>query len=281
MARKKLKCFYQNTRGLNTKIARGLRNKITLRNYDIVCLTETWLDDKTDSESLFDETYITYRSDRVIATHTRVLDPSYDGEFTGGGALIAVKKDIVTNRVKQWEAGIPFDNIWIKISTNGTKKIFMNNIYINHGTNFDRLNTYLQRLSEIINIHEPDAHFIIVGDFNLSCIEWFRLNDRCIALDSQGRLADELLNTITFTGLSQVNYVKNEYNRILDLVLTNMSNIKTKRVDGIVNEDLHHPAFVTEISTDKIKFMKSKRGPKFNFFNADYEAINRKIEQTD
>lgn len=121
-----LKCFYQNTRGLRSKIV-GLRNRLTLKNFDIVCLTETWLCDGIDFESIFDETYITYRADRTVHTYTRANDQTNE-DLMGGGASIAIEKNIYTNRLRHWEMEVPFDNIWIKINAVNAKK----NIYQLH-----------------------------------------------------------------------------------------------------------------------------------------------------
>lgn len=209
MEKKKLNFFYQNTRGLRSKIITGLRNRITLANYDLLGITESWLNDTFDSESIFDESYITHRSDRTNRTY---LGPRnrVDGEdFRGGGALIAIKKNISASRVKNWELEVPFDNVWLKINSNNSKKIFINCIYINHGTVFERLNTYLQQLNEIVNLREPDANFIIMGDFNLSIIQWLQVSNRCVAVNYGGRLANELLDTLLLTNLNQVNPILN------------------------------------------------------------------------
>lgn len=81
-----LKLFYQNTRGLRTKI-RGLKDTITLRNYHIVCMTETWLSNKFESESIFDDDeYVTHRADRTTRTYNNYVDGN---NLVGGGAPIA------------------------------------------------------------------------------------------------------------------------------------------------------------------------------------------------
>lgn len=276
---KKLKFFYQNTRGLRTKIAKGLRDRMTLANHDVIGLTETWLNDRFDSEGIFDDTYITYRSDKTNSTYRNTANGRRvnDVNLVGGGALIAIKKNISAIRMGNWESEIPFDNVWLKINTKNSIKIFVNCIYINHATNFERLNLYLKQLNEIVNIREPNSQFIIMGDFNLSCIEWYFDNNRCIALNHEGRLANELLNTLTLTDLKQMNYIKNQYNRILDLILTNIDSIKTEKTDGIVNEDPYHPALRFYLDTTNIKFMKNKKSPKNIFFRANFAAINEEI----
>lgn len=274
---KTLKFFYQNTRGLRTKIARGLYNRVTLKDYDIIGLTETWLCDKIDSESIFDsDTYITHRRDRTKETYPRFNEHSTN-DLVGGGALIAIKRTISATRQSHWETEVPFDNVWLKLNMKNNTKLFINCIYINHQTNFERINLYFEQLNDIINMREPNAHYIILGDFNIPCVEWIYDNNQCIALHHEGRLASELLSTLTLTDLKQINYIKNDYNRVLDLALTNLTNIKPKRVQGIVNEDAYHPAILLNIESNNIKFMKSKKTAKLNYFKANYELINNAI----
>lgn len=168
---------------------------------------------------------------------------------------------------------MPFDNVWLKINTNDSKKIFISCIHINPRTDFERFKSYLELLQDIINSREPNAQFLIIGDFNLSCIEWFYQTDHCIAINHQGRLAEELLNTIIIANIKQINDIKNSYNRILDLALTNINGLNTKKVDGIVKEDQYHPALLIHLNPMDIKFMKSIRSIKPIFFKANYTAI--------
>lgn len=62
------KLFYQNTR--------GLRERISLSNYNIIALTETWLKDGFPSESIFDQNlYTVYRR---ILFHNKNIDEAVD-----------------------------------------------------------------------------------------------------------------------------------------------------------------------------------------------------------
>lgn len=144
-------------------------------------------------------------------------------------------------------------------------------------TNYENFNLYLEQLNDIINRREPNAKFIIMGDFNLSCIEWAYENNQSFAISYEGRMANELINTISLTELHQMNFIKNEYNRILDLVLTIVSNIIVQRKIGIVNEDPYHPAIFFKVKNTHIKFMKSKTEIRTNFFKANYIAINDEL----
>lgn len=77
---KKLKCLYQNTRGLRTKIAPGLESRISCTEFDIVALTETWLNDKINLNEIFDRT----------ANSNGVENDN----FLGGGSLMAINRNI-------------------------------------------------------------------------------------------------------------------------------------------------------------------------------------------
>lgn len=183
--------------------------------------------------------------------------------------------------MSQWESECPYDNVWLKISTTGTTKLFINCVYINDKTNFETILIYLDLFIDIINRREPNANYIILGDFNLSCIEWYFDGIKCNAISHEGRMAAELLNTLTCTDLIQTNHIKNAYNRTLDLILTNKSNIKCKRTMGIVNEDPYHPSISIKFDSKEIKFMRTKSQTKLNFFKANYDAINNDSAKLD
>lgn len=79
-----LNIFYHNVRGLRTKTKQFYLNVLN-NNYDIICLTETWLIKGIFDEELFDSRYNVYRKDRDY--HNLEMDK-------GGGTLIAIRRDI-------------------------------------------------------------------------------------------------------------------------------------------------------------------------------------------
>lgn len=180
----------------------------------------------------------------------------------------------------KWEEEIPFDNVWIKLNTHDNSKIFINTIYIPGWACFEHINSYFEQLFDIINTREPYARFIILGDFNLPCIEWISSGNNCIPSSFEGRLANELINTMIVTNTKQRNPIRNKFNKVLDLIISNMD-IAVIRQCGIVKEDDYHPSLFFKLDRSAIKFMKSKKEPKFNFFNANYSAISDAISNID
>lgn len=280
----KLKFYYQNTRGLRGKIANNLKKNITLANYHCISLTETWLSDKFESSEIFNETYNVYRADRTVNKYNTLKinrpDLQPDDDVVGGGCLVALKRDVSALRMTEWEDEIPFDNVWLKINTHGNSKIFINTIYIPGWASFEHMNLYFEQLFDIINIREPNSRFIILGDFNLPCIEWFYDGNHCLPITFQGRAANELISTMLTTNLLQRNPIRNIYNRTLDLIISNI-NIEVKKANKITKEDDYHPSLQFDLDKTNIQFLKSTKTSKYNFFKTNYESLNDDINKVD
>lgn len=283
---KKLCGYYQNVRGLRRKIASGIKNGFTLANHDFVSLTETWLNDGISSSEIFDDTYNVFRADRSIVNYNILKSNiNYDPEddITGGGCLFAIKNDISAIRLTAWEEEILFENIWLKINTHNNSKIFINTVYIPPWANHQQVKTYLEHLHDIVNVREPYSRFVILGDFNLPSITWFPSSDHFSAITYEGRTAIQFLNLLNFSNLTQKNGINNINGRILDLVITNIP-AHTKRVNGnniIVKVDVLHPPIQVVFECNDIKFLKSNKSNKLNFFKANYEEINAALHTVD
>lgn len=77
-----LEIFYQNVRGLRTK-STEIFNTVCSFDYEIICLTETWLNESFSTQDFFPGTYTVYRSDRDCIDKLR-----------GGGVLTAVSDTV-------------------------------------------------------------------------------------------------------------------------------------------------------------------------------------------
>lgn len=81
-----LSVYYQNVRGLKSKLEDTCVNLLSC-DYDIICLTETWLNDSVTNAELFGTgfKYFVYRKDRNLTFYEKDDD---------GGVLIAVKTSL-------------------------------------------------------------------------------------------------------------------------------------------------------------------------------------------
>jgi hypothetical protein len=74
--------YYQNVRGLRTRQLKFCE-KVCSADCNIICLTETWLNDLCSDHSLFPDCYTVFRSDRASVSKT-----------CGGGMLIVISSGI-------------------------------------------------------------------------------------------------------------------------------------------------------------------------------------------
>lgn len=259
--------YFQNVRGLKSKTI-DILNSVLVNNYDIICLCETWLDDSVASSELFDERYTIYRRDR-----------SYDFMYKynkshGGGVLIAVKKCFLSFEKVHWKS--PVEDIWVcvrfknvtfNICTVYLPSYLANDVFIEFLDNCERI---LQSSSASENL--------IIGDFNIPGIDWSHYSVVSISNARHSALQDFLNRT----NLSQRNFIKNNNDRILDLVLC-QANIYCKITEPqtLSQRDSHHPPLELSIKTDKTVTLKEKDEIKYRFCKTDFPGCIAKLSQID
>lgn len=117
----KINGYYENVRGLRGKIKQGLKNKFTLAYYDLIAITETWLNDNFHSNEIFDSTFNVSRADRSVEKHNVLRanrpDLPLDTNVMGGGCLISLKNNISAIRLNAWEDECLFETVWLRINT--------------------------------------------------------------------------------------------------------------------------------------------------------------------
>ncbi|CAH2109299.1 unnamed protein product [Euphydryas editha] len=99
-----LNVYYQNVRGLRTKTHLFYCNLMN-SCYDIIILTETWLNSGVSSLELFNDRYVVYRRDREVS--------DFHCTKEGGSVLIAVLKSLKSIRNKSLESGC--EDIWVTV----------------------------------------------------------------------------------------------------------------------------------------------------------------------
>ena len=276
--------YYQNCRGLRTKL-HTLYINILSHAYDIIILTETWLHaDILDSEYI-DSRYIIFRSDRDrIAT----------GKRDGGGVLVAVLRTLTacalalpaTAAMAGTAHFAPIltpivDTVVIKLCA-GNISYVISAVYLPPSQKSDVYSSYYNYLLDLLEYNNLITNkLLIIGDFNLSSLEWRESGNVLLPLltNNLNIPNTELLNFMSLSNLSQLNNIKNKNNHILDLCLTNDANCKLSTAPiFLVPIDDHHPPFIVNISfKNNTKFMPRTPHQILDFKNADFELINEKI----
>lgn len=91
-----LKMYYQNVRGLRTKTEDCFLNFLN-HGYNVIVLTESWLNNTIFDHELIDQRYNIFRRDRASTS-------SANSKKDGGGVLIATLKKHEVLRKVRWES---------------------------------------------------------------------------------------------------------------------------------------------------------------------------------
>lgn len=153
--------YIQNTGGLRTKSNVFYCNSSS-SDYNIISLTETWLNSGHNSSEFFDDTFNVFRKDRYETAST------YE---RGGGVLIAVRSylicnDIILNNTNNIEC------VCVKISIANNSNVFVYNAYIPPNAISDVYSCHLRAITAVHGMANPTDTIIVTGDFNIPCANW-------------------------------------------------------------------------------------------------------------
>ncbi|XP_052738478.1 uncharacterized protein LOC128198238, partial [Bicyclus anynana] len=269
---KPLSIYYQNVRGLRTKSHDFLSNILNC-DYDIICITESWLNDSFYSSEFFDNRFEVFRCDR---------DPLASGSARGGGVIVAVRRSLQPSEQSGWRAPPPADEVWVSVPLRA-RELHIGCTYIPHGNHHQHLLTsFYDRSCDIIHAHTNDV-FLIIGDFNVTHAEWY-YDDNTNSMNIKP--TNELFTSLTsdFMNLSLLSQFSSELNinnRLLDLVFCNETCTVTSCLHPLVSEDSHHKSLDIEISLNKKETLKSNTFIKKMFYKSDFDNINLCLNSID
>lgn len=227
------------------------------RNYDIVCVTESWLSDSILSSELFPACYTVLRCDRRF---DRV------GRSRGGGVLLAMLDTIKFTCVDTslLSDTVPLIDVIICKCINPVELVICA-VYIPPDVPSDDLELFLG----LLDVYLINANVIFLGDFNApnfifdnsTCTKSTMLHNLCHMLD-----------------LQQSNNILNINNKLLDLVFASV-NVRTSvstTNQVLVPEDMYHPALEVTIDIDTCvqpPNFPSATSSRFDFHRVDYDVL--------
>lgn len=282
--KRNLTIYYQNCRGLRTKL-HSLYSNILSNMYDIIILTETWLTPDIDNNEFIDQRYITYRCDR-----DRVASCRQDG----GGVLIAVLRELKSNiydtsSVTNVIPSNTIEHLLIEIpSTDSSKRHIISSAYVPPRTPFSIYENHFDLLQDLLS-HPSIDTFYIVGDYNMPEIDWI-ISSACdttcdvtlpqLVCSGSSRMNSLINNFMNSLEAFQYNNVSNTNNRILDLFISNSPSEIKICTNALLSTDPYHPSLLAYINiSQNLKSMTKRPLIKYNFYKADYELINNKINK--
>lgn len=268
-----LKFFYHNCSGIRGKI-KNLYLDAKSSNFDVLVLTETWLNDSFKNEEILDNKWTIFRKDR---------DYNATGLSRGGGVLIAVKSPLSAESVFTPSSSHHVEQNYIKINLDG-KHVYIGVIYIPPKVDDSVYNTVLTTYLSIMNTLNDEDDIIIFGDFNRPKLSFItdEIDLELLPINFNDDVDFNLLSTFYSNDLHQVCPYPNSQGTWLDLIFTNAYNnisvLAAQDMENLFLNSLHHSATTLDYFTSNTKFSKSyNKNVVPDFKNADYNQINRRL----
>lgn len=270
-------------RGLRTK-SHSFFNKILLNDFDVYCISETWLNDRFHSPEYFDDRYQVFRSDR---------NSSAVSADRGGGVAIAIRQSLNPIPRPEWSAHPSLDYLWVSIPIrHGTvtpthmhspKCLHICCVYIPHSNRHEtELCMVFESISNLIQ-QFPNDIFLITGDFNVTYADWyFDLNSNSMVMHSNtNSLVQLTADFMSFTSLKQFNSSFNLNKRLLDLVFCNSTCNVLTCGSPLTAEDAHHKSLVINLNLEAYSPLSGNITYTKLFYKADYDAIRVEMSAID
>lgn len=257
--------YYQNVRGLNTKIDVFSPN-VSDCEYHIIALSETWLKSDVISSELFPNHYEVYRSDRNF---------EQVGLTSGGGVLIAIDNTIKSEVIdtSQLVDRFPAIDFLVCKCFISVHFFYIAIVYIPPSVSLEYYEDFFDFLENLDVLNTGKV--IFVGDFN--CAKFIDNN-----IDD-GKTCS-IMNLLAFLDMKQCNNISNSCDRLLDLVISNLDCSVTRDYVTLVPEDNYHPSLsirLKEIGRKQDIFDTNAVAKTYNFKKANYYALYNDFLHTD
>lgn len=272
-----IKLYYQNCNSLRSPHKMSVYGVAMIDNdFDIYVLVETNLDSSIYDSELFPLEYTVYRHDR---------DLSKTPKSSGGGIAVAVKSKYFSQTIELPTCDTYIESICVQLTIHN-KNIYIFAVYIPHwNQSVNSFNVLGRQLSRIIDDMIQGDELILLGDFNLSNLNWEfddELNTVLFPTNAVSEIEIAAITNIYSNGLFQVCGQQNHNGKLLDLIFcTDHEWITTSNADPLVQEEIHHPSILVDLiitNSNKQEPSKDVTVKDFNFSHADFDVINNEIE---
>ena len=272
---KYLNIYYQNVRGVNTKTSEILLNSTLMSQYDLIILTETWLNSSSFDGEYFDvKLFNVLRKDRDFSTTAM---------RRGGGVLIAARKEIKVIMLELEQFYYRFaelkhiDIMWVKIKAEDLHQcLHIIVLYVPPSCGVDDYSILFESLMSVNVLYK--SNIIVLGDFNIP--EYISCYSSSVI---SSNIYYDCDNFSKFLGLSQKNFVLNSNERLLDLVFSNTECHVIHAEEVLTLEDAHHPALEVSVCLlkEKTTCIPIKTHGEFNFKKADFPSLYYHLSEVD
>ena len=263
--------YYQNVGGMNSCTDDYLLS-CSDECYDIIALTETWLNEGTLSTQVIGTNYNVFRTDR---------SPANSRKSIGGGVLLAVHRRFDSCLVDNI-SGKCVEQVWVQIRL-ARFSLYFCVVYLPPDRTRDMtlIDAHTNSLRDIAANALPTDEFVIVGDYNFSSLKWRSCSDGFLfpdpGMSSFHDGINSMLDCYSVNLLRQINPIVNENNRILDLCFVSNTDYAPKILvppHPLVKNVRHHPPLHLTLEAVRSSTDDSACDVvSYNFKKADYRSI--------
>ena len=240
-----LKCVCMNVRSICSKKL-DLFAYVTAHPYDIIAITETFLDPSINDSEFAPHFYSVFRRDR---------------NRHGGGVMILVRDNIPVSR--RFDLETKCEILWLQIAVPSHRSFLLGVYYRPPGNSVEALEHLNNSLMSLSSCNLP---LVLCGDFNVPNIDWVP-----VAPTFYTRPAELLCAIIADNSLTQLVDCPTRDHNLLDLVLTNNDCVSLVNVtDNLPSTD--HCAIEFSLSVG-IPVQSHCQRTLYNYKKADFDAF--------
>ena len=238
--------------------------------YDVIVLSESWLDQSVNDSELSLDNYVVFRCDR---------NKFECKKSAGGGVICAVKKNLVSSVVVS-EATV-FEQLFVKIKMR-SESLLLGVCYFPPGSPCTSYSHYVDTVNGLV-MESSYEKFLFIGDFNLSGYDWIENDGQILLQDFNPNInvrssADVVCSHANSLQLKQFNCNKNLCGNVLDLVFSNNDHVLVSLcVDPLIPRDIYHDALVISFPESPTYKLRSEFNH-FNFYKGNYVDVCKTID---
>lgn len=254
-----IKITYFNARSLRNKL-HSFYNVLYSSRFDIICVTESWLDLNFSNGLLDPKGYFNiYRFDRTC-------------DHPAGGVCILVNRNIDSANIDMHADCVLVELVALSIFVNAQLAFTLVCCYIAPSVSRDFFNNTIKCMR---NICTTCASCILVGDFNLPNIDWLSNN-------FPGDFKSQLFLTF-FTDFGFFQYISEctRKSKILDLLCCNDPLILSEYSIGVPFHNSDHECIEFTVAVEDAKLHNSEFFPKYVWRKTDWDSFDNFLSTTD
>lgn len=241
-------------------------------DFNVIVIVETWLTSHFMSNELFDKSYDVYRRDRILTSNiTR-----------GGGVLLAVESKFASREITLPNICENVEQICVAVTLSNMPSAIKEFVfivsYIPPLSGYELYKLHLSNIEYILSSLDDYQLPCVLGDFNLGSIVWELCEDEQILMpfNITNNIETYCCDKLYSLGLTQVNDIRNDINRILDLIFVGgCDKCMVQRCNlPLTAESVHHKALEIIFSFYDSNADDIADEYYYDFKSADYGAVN-------